>query len=358
MLSGIKITTLTGLRSVKLDRRYPCDKAGSPMQQPFPAVAPFRVEQWWKFKLVPPLIAVYASCLQAEVSIAAQWRELLSVIIALGSGAAAISVINDLFDRADDSRAGKLNRLEVASDRKIALLLLPHLGIAAVAVWWWRDQPLALALYAATWLVFAFYSIPPIRLKRRGVLGALADAAGANFLPLLLAIVATAPERPDALFLLAAAIWALSFGLRGIVWHQLQDLAGDRRSGVTTFVVAATPERARALVSNLLFPIELAGMLGMIALSGSWAGVAALAFYALTVGKVKRHFGLRAAVISASDGCETLMHDFYLILLPLALLVQSTMRHSSDVVVLLVHVAAFAPALLAYASEIRHWRKR
>ena len=328
------------------------------MQHSFPAVAPFRVEQWWKFKLIPPLIAVYAACLQGDVSIASRWQQLLGVIIALGSGAAAISVINDLFDRADDLRAGKLNRLEAASSLKIALLVLPHLMIAAVAIWWWQDEPLALAIYAATWVMFACYSIPPIRLKRRGLLGALADAAGANLLPLLLAIVATVPGRLDPLFLVAGVIWALSLGLRGIVWHQLHDLAGDQRSGVTTFVVAATPERARALITKWLFPLELAGIITMIALAGSWAGVGALAFYALTVGKVKRHFGLRAAVISDADRCEPLMHDFYLILLPLALLVQSTMSHFSDAWVLLIHLVAFAPALLAYASEIRHWRKR
>jgi 4-hydroxybenzoate polyprenyltransferase len=316
------------------------------------------VEQWWSFKLIPPLIAAYIGCIMADVAIAAQWRALLAVLIGLASSAAAVSVINDLFDRADDRRAGKLNRLEGASRRQVVLRLLPPVAIAAAVMWWWRDEHVVAGLYAALWIVFACYSIPPLRLKGRGLLGAIADATGANLLPILLAIVATAPGRPNTWLVVTSTTWALSFGLRGIVWHQLGDVAGDRRSGVATFVVAATPERVRGLMLKWLFPLELVAVGGLIILSQSWEGVFALCLYALTVGKVKRHFGSRSIVLADADGGEPLMHDFYFVLLPLSLLIESALRHSSDVLVLVVHLLIFASAVFAYASEILHWRKR
>ena len=33
----------------------------------------------------------------------------------------------------------------------------------------------------------------------------------------------------------SVAVWALSYGLRGILWHQLTDLETDRAAGVRTF---------------------------------------------------------------------------------------------------------------------------
>jgi hypothetical protein len=39
---------------------------------------------------------------------------------------------------------------------------------------------LSLSLYIMSWVAFSLYSIPPARLKTKGILGVLADASGAH----------------------------------------------------------------------------------------------------------------------------------------------------------------------------------
>jgi len=53
----------------------------------------------------------------------------------------------------------------------------------------------------------------------------------------------------------SVAVWALAFGLRGIVWHQLRDVENDRAAGVRTFVFRH-PRAARVIGAFVVFPLE------------------------------------------------------------------------------------------------------
>ena len=59
---------------------------------------------------------------------------------------------------------------------------LPVAAGLAVA-WHWRGDPLLLGCYLAAWTAFTLYSVPPFRLKVRGLAGLVADAAGRSPLP-------------------------------------------------------------------------------------------------------------------------------------------------------------------------------
>src|SRR5262249_55828124 len=150
------------------------------------------------------------------------------------AAAAMVSCINDAFDREDDRKAGKPNRFDDATAEAFArFLALPVIGVVFV-LWHWRNQAELLVAAAILAAVFLAFSVPPLRLKNRGVGGAIADATGANVLPALMAALVVIADSGNAdhwTWLAAVAVWSLSFGLRGIVWHQITDEAADAASG-------------------------------------------------------------------------------------------------------------------------------
>ena len=230
-----------------------------PAQRVWPEMSrTFRAAEWWEFKLSPMLAIAYATAFLLKISILSLWPLLLLALVALAACAAYVSVINDLTDLEDDLASGKANRLagksRVFGATALACCIVPG---AAVAICW-RDDPLLLSLYLAPWAAFTLYSLPPFRLKKRGVLGLLADACGAHLFPTLFAasLVYRRNAGPvDAVWLASVAAWSLSFGLRGILWHQLSDLHNDEKIGLRTFARRHKITWLRRLGNFISFPV-------------------------------------------------------------------------------------------------------
>lgn len=303
-----------------------------------------RAEQWWGYKLAPILAIFYATLWREGVAISAAALDAAILLLGLVAGAAWVSLSNDLADRADDRIAGKPNRLEGRSPFVIAVLLAVPLAVGAWVAWQWRhDLPLWLA-YAAAWLAFALYSLPPFRLKARGLVGAVADAAGSQALPSLVAALAAAhaaARAPDGAWCLLVVVWAGAYGMRGIIWHQLADLTADRASATGTFVQRRGVRVPRAMVRWILFPVELASLFALLWLLPGRGSMFALAIYALsTIAKLQR-FRMRA-VLSDPDGDYLLtLVEFYVVFWPVALLAASAVLHPADLIALALHLLLF-----------------
>src|SRR5258708_18851038 len=81
-------------------------------------------------------------------------------------------------------------------------------------------------------------ALPPFRFKERGAAGVLCDAAGEQLFPALVAVALAcrgAQRAVSGAWVASVAVWALAYGLRGIVWHQLSDVDNDRAAGFRTF---------------------------------------------------------------------------------------------------------------------------
>jgi 4-hydroxybenzoate polyprenyltransferase len=148
-----------------------------------------RAHEWFEHKLAPMLGTGYASALLAHLSLLRLWPTLATTVMAVAVEASYVSLVNDLTDRDIDRAAGKPNRLEARSPvfSVAALGGCVALGAALGALAWGGDG-LAWSLYGGGWVAFSLYSIPPLRLKARGLAGALADASGAHLFPQLLVV--------------------------------------------------------------------------------------------------------------------------------------------------------------------------
>jgi 4-hydroxybenzoate polyprenyltransferase len=299
-----------------------------------------RIEQWWTFKLMPPLVVAYASCLRLGIPLASRWSELLWIVAAIGAFAACVSCLNDLFDKADDARAGKHNRMQTRTPRQVARVVALPLSVVAASVWHWWDRPAVLVAEALLVIVFCSYSVPPLRLKCRGAAGAAADAIGAHVLPALIALLAIEPDAPVA-WLLATSAWAGALGLRGIIWHQLQDHEADEVAGVRTLIMVHSPRFGRLLATWIVLPVEMLALAAVLRLIGNPWPVFALICYALVLLAKMKRFGTRPVIVTVQPRYTIFLFDYYLLLWPLSLLVAAATRWPADWRLLLAHLLLF-----------------
>ena len=315
-----------------------------------------RAAERWEFKLGPILAIIYATAFLLGLSIISLWPVALIVMVALTAFAVYVSVINDFTDRADDMASGKTNRLVGKSLTFIATVLAVCILSGVVVATYWRHEPLLLLLYFTSWAVFTLYSFPPIRLKKRGGWGVLADACGAHLFPTLLAAAAVYrwTQRPfDAIWFVSIGVWALSFGIRGILWHQLNDLPHDKRIDLQTFARTHKTRSLQRLGNFIIFPIELAAFALMLWRTRCVIAITFVGLYALLNLFRKRFFGSSFCVaMPKSEFHHIVMHEYYEVLFPLAFILASANQHPLDLVVLVVHGLLFPKRWKATAMEI------
>ena len=319
---------------------------------PLPKLAPrlvrlARANEWWAYKFSPLLATAYATAWVTGASAWALLPRLLLLLLALTIGATYVSLINDWTDRTDDAASGKPNPQAGRSGTWLALAVggcvLPGLGFG----WYiWRLSPLAGGLYLGAWVVYSLYSLPPFRLKKRGLAGVLADAAGAHFFPQLLAavLVGTWAGRPlPGGWLAAVGTWALACGVRNILAHQLGDAAHDARGGVPTFVLRHGVGFAEKLSRRGVFPVEVLAFGALLGLSRAGLPWALLGLYAGLEWFRHRVWSVRLTPTTQQPYQALLLNEYYEVFYPLAFLLLQSQHYPADSLLLAGHALLFGP---------------
>jgi hypothetical protein len=333
-----------------------------------------RANEWWVNKLSPVLGVAYATAYHLDQALGGLWPSLGFLVASLVAAGSYANLLNDLCDVREDQLCGKPNRLAGRSPAFRAGALGTVLLLGVLAAWALWPNTTLLALYLGIWLVFTLYSLPPVRLKVRGFLGVLADAAGAHLLPQLFGmylIAAWGRETvPPPAWIAAVAAWSLARGVRGILWHQLSDYASDKRGGVGTFVQGRSPRFVRLLGERLWFPLEVAGLGTMLVLSGTVLGWVLLAVHLVLEVARGRLWGTSMVVVMPRQNFRFALDEYYVLFLPLTFLLSASRRHPPDLVVLAVHLVLFPAPATYLAREVyglvgfalrpgrRWWQKR
>jgi 4-hydroxybenzoate polyprenyltransferase len=216
-----------------------------------------RLSNPWRYK-APLLMAVpYFMLVFSEID---TWMAikfiLLSYITIIGIAGLGY-LINDYSDREKDGLAGKTNALIDMSMGRIRLLFLLF-GVLAVAPWFIFPMTVwSLFLLVLELGLFAAYSLPPIRLKERGIAGVLTDSLYAHVVPTILAaytfwLIDDRNYHAFGTFVVVFGLWQLILGIRNIVLHQLKDANADRNSGTRTWMLDWGAEKSRRWTRWLL----------------------------------------------------------------------------------------------------------
>jgi 4-hydroxybenzoate polyprenyltransferase len=167
--------------------------------------------------------------------------------------------LNDLFDLEEDRRGGLVNAAADVSRRYIWMIIALS-GAGALAFATAAAGIAGLALTSAELMLPLVYSIPPIRLKERGLLGILADALAAHVYPALLALIVVQHlglYSPRAALTVTVGLWSLATGLRGIISHQLQGAEHDQMAGLSTIVHWIGHREMASFVVFFILPTEV-----------------------------------------------------------------------------------------------------
>lgn len=329
------------------------------------AMKTIRASEWWGYKVAPLLGIGYATAMKSGKSLLEASPYLLYIMLALALGAAYVSVINDITDMEEDLAIGKKNRMAgVRPSRRwifpaVALLL----GAAYIASFY--PHVLIMGLAVMPWIAFSCYSIPPVRLKKRGGWGVLADASGAHLFTSLFIVASMSyylGQPMDWTWFSAVGVWALCYGVRGILWHMFFDRENDLASGTPTYATGVDPSlfRSREWVILVFEMLALGVMLWRI---GQPLVSVSLVFYLLFVAVSRWRLGFRVVVILMPPGYPypylIFLADFYQVFLPLFLLLRSALAFRQDWIVLVAHIALFwfsIYRLLRFAWQIARAR--
>ena len=311
-----------------------------------------RVTEPWRYK-APFLISVpYFILFAAAASVGDALVWILLALCTITGVAGFAYMSNDVADRRADVAAGRPNGTAELSTARTTLAFAVFLA-AALAPWiaYVPADRVSVSLWAAELLLLLAYSVPPIRLKERGILGVTADALYAHVVPALLAaysfhVLTQRVFDGFVTFAVALAAWQFFLGMRSVLTHQLSDADHDRASGTSTHVIRRGEEASMRLLKFVLLPLELTTWAifnvvvaeTMPIVAAAWAiyvGVAALVI------KIRRE----ALWQPLCDRLDLLLNEYYLRWLPLVILAGLCFRDARMIVLLVLHLAVFRNGL-------------
>lgn len=225
--------------------------------------------------------------------------------------------------------------------------LFPSLCLVAGSLFMFflRHDKLSCILYLMSWIAFSLYSIPPVRLKNRGVWGVFGDACGAVLFPCCLVVSSMSffmHQPVNRIWFFSVAVWAFVYGLRGILWHQFVDRKNDIKTGINTFASTIEPELFRRQ-TILLVTIELTAFGIMLAVTGSIASFIFLIIYLLYAWILYRSFNIRLTMIMEENerSKRILMSHYYQLFFPISILISAAFNQFSVCIIILLHVIFF-----------------
>jgi 4-hydroxybenzoate polyprenyltransferase len=261
-----------------------------------------RFGNWWTHKIPPLLLVVYIELVRRHASLGASVAVICVLLFCVSCVAAYGHVVNDWCDIADDQRAGKPNAMrDVGVGQRAALCVgLVAAGFFVLAPFS-NAWPARIAL-AVNYVWPTLYSIPRVRLKERGFLGVLSDAAGSHITPTLFAFADASmfvPGPGNAVVLTAVLLWATALGIKGILYHMIADRANDEMAGVSTFAAGFDVSKLFAVLAryNLLVELPVSAFLTVVVAAFLPLAVAALGVY-LALESTKYVLGFEFAVSS------------------------------------------------------------
>ena len=309
------------------------------------ALTIIRSSEWWEYKMPVLLSFGYATAVRSDKSIyeVAPWLGFLLVSIIVG--AAYVSIVNDFTDLGEDRASGKHNRLAGLSSHLRWILLAASVLAGATCAFFLAADTLTLVMYLLSYLAFTLYSVPPFRLKKRGLAGVFGDACGAHLFPSLTMVAGTQYylQIPfDYVWFIASGTFALMYGLRGILWHQFLDRENDLRIGLNTYATKKDPDRFGAYSLSIL-TIEIAALAVLLAYANSLWPLIALIAYFLLAAAYHKFWGIKfiSIVPPPNRPWHIIMSSCYQVFLPLSLLLASSIAHPMSWFIAGIHVCLF-----------------
>ena len=168
-------------------------------------------------------------------------------------------IVNSYCDREIDLIAGKANTLTSVSEHyRLILVVLIVITSLVTSLLIYIKQPAVLLMFYLAITIAAFYSLPPVRLKERGIFGLIAAAIAQRTLPVVIVFNAMGGWSWTAVVL---CVLSTLTGMRYIIVHQIKDENADLLANVQTVATTRGTAFLRWLLRQFIFPLELITLL-------------------------------------------------------------------------------------------------
>lgn len=304
-----------------------------------------RSNDWWEPKIIPLLSLGYLTIILYEKSLLTYFGWLILLILAIAVGAIYVSILNDYTDLKFDIASGKKNRLQRFSPIERKLILSASILIAVSFCYFFSDDILSLTFYLAAYLSFSLYSIAPFRFKDKGVLGVFADASGAHLFPSLFIISSISHKLEieiEPYWIILIGVWAFTCGLRGILWHQFWDRKNDLSINIKTFATSTSLSVMKP-IERIITAFELITLFLILSYVQKLLPFIALALYFLILIGYNKKLKIKSVMIlTQKEPYHIFMIEFYLVLLPLSLIVSHSIQNPICWILIVFHLVFFS----------------
>jgi len=214
----------------------------------------------WRLSFVPFIMAcvyLWSSLFNIGFSLGSLSVFALSVCTTFGFAALGY-FINEFFDKADDLKAEKINKLSLISRRWQLALFIVILSACFLPWLYLPKNTITFYLILAELSCFILYSAPYLRMKRSTYFAGILDALYAYLIPGLLSyhtyslLASRLSSSVPILFFLALFF----IGYRNIFLHQIKDILGDQKAGMISLPMRLGVKSSYVFL-KLLYFLEL-----------------------------------------------------------------------------------------------------
>jgi 4-hydroxybenzoate polyprenyltransferase len=332
-----------------------------------------KIYKWWNSHYVAMLAVIYyVLSVSPATPPVARFLATLGLFTFASIGIASFGqLLNDATDVGQDVRSGTHNLVASNGFGKTAVIFLAVL-VAGIVPWFWLPTtPLIVALLAAEYALFIVYSVPPVRLKDRGIWGLVADSLYAYVVPTTVTALVfgkLAGGTPPLPFMVVLVAWTFWFGFGHILLHQLVDEARDREDGIRTFVVERGWSRSFDIALDIVTVAALVSFVLLVAIQGISNPLVPAGFVAYLACALAswRHRGIwHSAWINRLPRIDrlqvvftTILSDFVWLWHPLLVLAGLAIRWPAYLPVALIHMVVFTTGLRdLWRRHLPEWRR-
>jgi 4-hydroxybenzoate polyprenyltransferase len=224
------------------------------------AVRFLKLNRWWGSHFGTMLAFSYLATAFSPIapSFFIFTRTLIIFVVATIGIATFGHLLNDLTDIEQDVRSNMPNTVANLGIVQRILLFGLILGLGILP---WRGLPISeliIGLLIIEYSLFVIYSVPPIRLKARGIWGVVTDSLYAYVITNAIAILVFTKLSGSSMpwLVVVAASWMFIFGLGHIIQHQLIDAERDYADEINTFVISKGWNKSLRLLKKVILPLD------------------------------------------------------------------------------------------------------
>lgn len=304
-----------------------------------------RIATWW-FKLPPFLVLIYLYFIKENIT---DFGQEIFLILFLLSGVISIaifaSLINNYYDQEDDAIAGKENKMINLSKNQQYLTLGTIIAIGILFSFFIFPNLYALVFYWLSWFCFYSYSCKQFRLKEKRYLGIIFDGLGSQFFPTLFifSFLYKGNIEGHLIWIISGSFWmTFAFGMRSLIIHQYDDYENDVKAGVCTFVNNTSP-LSRSLFQRFILLIEIIFFMVFIWAINWHIFVLPILVYGILLVIFKVFLNIKFYFFEPIQNrkSRSLFFDFYITILPFALLGLLTLKNHQNAILLVVSIILF-----------------